>query len=68
MLLLLYVFDSKLLLMVLSRDTYLGSISKRGDLLFDEADAIFGKRSEVKDTRDRYGNIEVSYLLQRIET
>ncbi len=36
-------------------------------LLFDEADAIFGKRSEVKDARDRYANIEVSYLLQRIE-
>ena len=37
-------------------------------LLFDEADAIFGKRSEVKDSHDRYANIEVSYLLQRIET
>ncbi|HEY4331177.1 MAG TPA: ATP-binding protein [Ilumatobacteraceae bacterium] len=36
-------------------------------LLFDEADAIFGKRSEVKDARDRYANVEVSYLLQRIE-
>lgn len=36
-------------------------------LLFDEADSIFGKRSEVKDARDRYANIEVSYLLQRIE-
>lgn len=36
-------------------------------LLFDEADAIFGKRSEVKDAKDRYANIEVSYLLQRIE-
>ena len=37
-------------------------------LLFDEADALFGKRSEVKDSRDRYANIEVSYLLQRMET
>jgi ATP-dependent 26S proteasome regulatory subunit len=36
-------------------------------LFFDEADAIFGKRSEVKDAHDRYANIEVSYLLQRIE-
>jgi hypothetical protein len=36
-------------------------------LLFDEADALFGKRSEVKDSHDRYANVEVSYLLQRIE-
>jgi len=36
-------------------------------LLFDEADALFGKRTEVKDSRDRYANIEVSYLLQRME-
>jgi SpoVK/Ycf46/Vps4 family AAA+-type ATPase len=36
-------------------------------VLFDEADALFGKRSEVKDSNDRYANIEVSYLLQRIE-
>ncbi|NNJ11024.1 ATP-binding protein [Chloroflexales bacterium ZM16-3] len=36
-------------------------------LLFDEADALFGKRSEVKDSHDRYANIEVSYLLQRLE-
>ena len=36
-------------------------------LLFDEADALFGKRSEVKDARDRYANIEVSYLLQKME-
>jgi SpoVK/Ycf46/Vps4 family AAA+-type ATPase len=36
-------------------------------LFFDEADALFGKRSEVKDSHDRYANIEVSYLLQRIE-
>jgi len=37
-------------------------------LFFDEADAIFGKRSEVKDAHDRYANIEVSYLLQRMES
>ncbi len=37
-------------------------------LFFDEADAIFGKRSEVKDSHDRYANIEISYLLQRMET
>ncbi|MCC7360174.1 MAG: ATP-binding protein [Anaerolineales bacterium] len=37
-------------------------------LFFDEADAVFGKRSEVKDAHDRYANIEVSYLLQRMET
>jgi len=36
-------------------------------LLFDEADALFGKRSEVKDSHDRYANIEVSYLLQQME-
>jgi hypothetical protein len=36
-------------------------------MLFDEADALFGKRSEVKDSHDRYANIEVSYLLQRME-
>ncbi len=38
-----------------------------GVLLFDEADAIFGKRSEVRDAKDRYANIEVAYLLQRME-
>jgi hypothetical protein len=36
-------------------------------LLFDEADALFGKRTEVRDSHDRYANIEVSYLLQRME-
>jgi hypothetical protein len=39
-----------------------------GVLLFDEADAIFGKRSEVRDAQDRYANIESAYLLQRMET
>jgi hypothetical protein len=38
-----------------------------GVLLFDEADAIFGKRSEVKDSHDRHANVEVAYLLQRME-
>jgi hypothetical protein len=38
-----------------------------GILLFDEADALFGKRSEVRDAHDRYTNLEVSYLLQRME-
>ena len=37
-------------------------------LLFDEADALFGKRSEVRDSHDRYANIEISYLLQRMES
>ena len=37
-------------------------------LLFDEADALFGTRTEVKDSHDRYANIEVSYLLQRMES
>ena len=37
-------------------------------LFFDEADSLFGKRSEVKEARDRYANIEVSYLLQRLES
>lgn len=36
-------------------------------LFFDEADALFGKRSDVHDSHDRYANIEVSYLLQRLE-
>jgi SpoVK/Ycf46/Vps4 family AAA+-type ATPase len=36
-------------------------------LLFDEADALFGKRSEVKDSHDRYANVEINYLLQRLE-
>ncbi|GAA2724046.1 ATP-binding protein [Cellulomonas aerilata] len=39
-----------------------------GVLLFDEADAIFGRRSEVRDSHDRYANIESAYLLQRMET
>jgi hypothetical protein len=38
-----------------------------GILLFDEADALFGKRSEVNDSHDRYANLEISYLLQKME-
>ena len=41
--------------------------SSNSILLFDEADALFGKRSEVRDAHDRYANIETSYLLQRME-
>lgn len=37
-------------------------------LLFDEADALFGKRSDVNDSHDRYANIEINYLLQRMDT
>jgi SpoVK/Ycf46/Vps4 family AAA+-type ATPase len=37
-------------------------------LFFDEADALFGRRSEVRDSHDRYANIEINYLLQRIES
>ena len=37
-------------------------------LFFDEADSLIGKRSEVRESRDRYANIEVSYLLQRLES
>ncbi|MDH0343359.1 ATP-binding protein [Chromobacterium haemolyticum] len=43
------------------------AVADTGVLLFDEADALFGKRSEVKDAHDRHANIEVSYLLQRLE-
>jgi len=44
-----------------------GAAGSNAILFFDEADALFGKRSEVKDAHDRYANIEVAYLLQRIE-
>jgi hypothetical protein len=61
-------------------DKYVGETEKNLDrifveadtvnavLFFDEADAIFGKRSEVKDAHDRYANVETAYLLQRLET
>jgi len=60
-------------------DKYIGETEKRlrrvfdaaersgAILFFDEADALFGKRSEVKDSHDRYANIEIDYLLQRME-
>lgn len=60
-------------------DKYIGETEKRLEeifrcaekcspiLFFDEADSIFGKRSEVQDARDRYANTEVSYILQRME-
>src|SRR5690606_11585436 len=41
--------------------------NKEWILFFDEADALFGKRTSVKDAHDRYANQEVSYLLQRVE-
>jgi len=41
--------------------------NSNGILFFDEADALFGKRSEVRDSHDRYANIEISYLLQQME-
>ncbi len=61
-------------------DKYIGETSKNlerifdeadrvnGVLLFDEADALFGKRSAVSDAKDRHANVEVAYLLQRMET
>ncbi|MDA0313211.1 MAG: ATP-binding protein, partial [Gemmatimonadetes bacterium] len=48
-------------------DVFRSVENEDGVLLFDEADALFGKRSDVSDARDRYANIEVAYLLQRIE-
>jgi len=47
---------------------FAGAEGSNAILLFDEADSLFGKRSEVKDAHDRYANIEVAYLLQRMET
>jgi hypothetical protein len=41
--------------------------NSNGILFFDEADALFGKRSEIRDSHDRYANIEISYLLQKME-
>src|SRR5438309_5551200 len=49
------------------RDVFEAAEQGGAILLFDEADALFGKRSEVKDSHDRYANIEVNYLLQRME-
>jgi SpoVK/Ycf46/Vps4 family AAA+-type ATPase len=47
---------------------FAGAEGVNGVLFFDEADALFGKRSEVSDARDRYANIETAYLLQRMES
>jgi hypothetical protein len=47
---------------------FAGAEGVNGVLFFDEADALFGKRSEVSDARDRYANLEVAYLLQRMES
>ena len=38
-----------------------------GILLFDESDALFGKRTKVKDSHDRYANIEINYLIKKIQ-
>jgi len=46
---------------------FLAAERARAVLFFDEADALFGKRTDVKDAHDRYANLEVGYLLQRIE-
>ncbi|MDN5796624.1 MAG: ATP-binding protein [Intrasporangium sp.] len=71
----LYVVDLSTLV-----DKYIGETEKNldriftaaagvnGILFFDEADAVFGKRSEVKDAHDRYANVESAYLLQRMES
>ncbi|MFF9349041.1 ATP-binding protein [Streptomyces sp. NPDC014734] len=71
----LYVVDLSIVV-----DKYIGETEKNlerifveasdvnGILLFDEADAIFGKRSQVKDAQDRHANVESAYLLQRIES
>jgi SpoVK/Ycf46/Vps4 family AAA+-type ATPase len=48
-------------------DRVFGEAEGSGVLLFDEADALFGKRTEVKDAHDRYANLAVSYLLERAE-
>ncbi|MBW4508236.1 MAG: ATP-binding protein [Scytonematopsis contorta HA4267-MV1] len=46
---------------------FTGAANSNAILLFDEADSLFSKRSEVKDARDRYANIEIAYLLQKME-
>jgi hypothetical protein len=43
-------------------------LAENAVLFFDEADALFGKRSEVREAHDRYANVEISFLLQRLET
>jgi hypothetical protein len=50
------------------RSIFDGAEQSGAILLFDEADALFGKRSEVRDSHDRYANLEISYLLQQMES
>lgn len=50
------------------RELFDGAEGSGAILLFDEADALFGKRTEVRDSHDRFANVEVSYLLQRMES
>jgi MoxR-like ATPase len=59
-----YVGETERNLEAVFRATEVGDVM----LMFDEADALFGKRSVVSDAQDRYANIEVAYLLQRMET
>jgi SpoVK/Ycf46/Vps4 family AAA+-type ATPase len=49
------------------RSLFTSAEAKEGILFFDEADALFGKRTNVKDSHDRYANLETSFLLERIE-
>ena len=49
------------------RQVFAAAEASNSILLLDEADALFGKRSEVKDSHDRYANMEINYLLQQIE-
>jgi hypothetical protein len=49
------------------REIFTAAADTDAILLFDEADALFGKRSEVRDSHDRYANLEISYLLQQME-
>src|SRR6185369_12429088 len=58
-----YIGDTEKRLSVIFRQAQ----SSNAILLFDEADALFGKRSEVKDAHDRYANVETAYLLQKME-
>ncbi len=46
---------------------FAGAAQMRAVLFFDEADALFGKRTDVRDAHDRYANIEISYLLERVK-
>src|SRR5260221_14664806 len=55
--------ETEKILRAIFRETELSQVL----LFFAEADSLFGKRTEVKDAHDRYANIEVNYLLQRIE-